>query len=363
MFRLFKRDTLEEGNDSKEDLITRSDVMQTYNGVMRSNAYFLSYYNEWGTNINPQHVIVRLLHILKQYRGTTDDVVRKVSNDLNAIVVALGLTGDYNYGNCFYDTFYSRHCFILAVDFGYIDYSTVPFMDLRPIRVLTHQSTDSRFVLPQFTKITDPGVSIIGIDIVQLAVMFKLWRVDNNKHGVKLNMSMLLTKFVIPNMINEQFDIAMRNKLIDLSNTSSVSYPIPTGFVVKNVSDSSTRLHTSFNTILNLCNSHKKNFSYDLRLLPMMFSGTLLDAIPLDIAIVNYGSYWVHFMLYLDWVWHITNALKGTYQWDTEVNKSRVFHQIDMTVKMHNVFDRMPPLVKDIYLVRYEDVKKRFGYT
>jgi len=75
--------------------------------------------------------------------------------------------------------------------------------------------------------------------------------------------------------------------------------------------------------------------------------------------LISSGSYWVQFILFVDWAWHITNFLNTGYKWDSNINVSRIFKQVDISIRSYSVFDKMPRQVADDYRKKYDEVKKR----
>ena len=173
----------------------------------------LEHYQTFGSTINNNHILMRLINSLQILEGPESLTYRRIDSNKDKIATGLGITTDLNPGELHDNEFYSDTCAIQSVKFMEF-FEIKNFKDIRAVRCLTHQNTDLTLSIPEIGKsLKSNGTAVVGIDIPLLAVQYKLWlRMNQNRPlGQRENTGQFITKFILPGMIPEQIDISLHN--------------------------------------------------------------------------------------------------------------------------------------------------------
>ena len=329
------------------------------------NKYILSYnkvsdhYRTYNTYLNNKHILVRLLIGLDIDPETSDqDLYRRTEHTVDRTAAGLGITTDLNNGELHEEAFYVDECAIVAVEFGEF-YDIPSWTEIRAVRPLTHPHTTLKFVLPHLmTSMDDGDYAVVGIDIPMLAIQYRHWLKQNilKPAGEQENVTQFITRYVLPGMLPEQADIALRNRMLHAANMSyrtddRLDTPIFVNTFDKEFDEAIEDL-----TIEMMGGS--KAFSEVMENIPMIFHDNYFDAVPRELDSLSIFSYWVSLMVYVDWTYSAMVAVPSIDSGQELVDKK--MKKIKRYVKGTRATKFMKGAVLKRFMVRYEEILARF---
>lgn len=184
-------------------------------------------YHRIGTSfVATDHLLLRMLfslnipltYDLDHYYSVAVQRALPVANSLN-------LTTAINPGKLFNGEFYygCDEIILAYSDEDRPDELIKNWRELEPVKVLQHPVSNMRYLLPDGMKAnTERGLAVIGINVSELAVMWRGFMLAELVHerdvpeAPKLGIRNFLGKYVIPNMLRSQTDLAIINRLINL---------------------------------------------------------------------------------------------------------------------------------------------------
>ncbi len=294
MFRLFIKPLTMNSTITVPELIKlKSNITIGYNKAK-------AYYNENSSYIPNTFTLLNLLHVLLPYIKNNNnpvDMCRSINMDLYKITNGLGIVSDLYSGSVGYHQMYTKHCYFISAAFGEV-YPDMEWRTLRPVRCLTHPFTNLSFSLPPCGKnVISDEISMVGIDIILLGYMFKQWYMQNmyKSYIEQETLDVFLSKHILPGMLDEQYDITLRNRIGGIfTDNSSFSQPFVIIDGLKDYSELYVKLLKRINTSPNA-------FTVEMQGLPLFFNN-YLAATPTVLQTTNSVSYWASTMLYMDWL-------------------------------------------------------------
>lgn len=303
----------------------------------------------YGTTINSNHLLMKLCIILAPYMQPGMDTHRLVYDAQHNICSALRITSDYNRGTIHSNCLYTNSCVVIATDYS-AEALPIRWQDYRPVRCLTHHETTMRVHLPYHSKKTlKEGISAIAIDIPMFAIMLKQWSFINNAKDFALRepLAVFITKYVLPKMITEQLDIAIRNRLL-----YSTIQEIP----VDPLSNSYTKgyekeMDVCVRYALKILQSSKRTYKQLLLSIPMYGSESYLSAVDSTIYSLNPYSYWAQLVVYVDWLYPLTKFVITDQKQSTDIEK--VLIRISRYVNSSGTLEHIPGEIAVDFLEKY----------
>lgn len=324
-------------------------------------------YTNYGAYINSDHFLIKLCYSVAPYliNGNLFNIIEK---NQTAICSSLGITSGSTVGKFHHSQFYTKECAIYLQSFtgGIIDR---PWRLLRPVRVLTHPSTNLSIHIPPITKSECiDGISVIGIDLFLFAYQFQQWT-NINRAKPKEDQESIYTyvvKYVLTGMIPEQLDIAIRNQYIPvcsgepLKKTHSISNN--SFFAENSILDSINREIAEYmEKSVRSLNKGKFTFSDTLNNMPLIYSPNCLLAVPYEPNGLNGNSYWASLLLYTEWAYYLLTVLDGDFKNSSMIPNT--LKRVDKTISSFRADKRLIDKSIDIWYLwftRYEEIKKKY---
>lgn len=193
--------------------------------TVRDIDHVLDYYHSGTFFVRNDHLLVKLINTIgtplsypiDQYYETTLARALFCANTLQ-------LTSSINYGRWFRGIFYPG-CEELII--AYTD-ETIPseqikgWRDLQPVRVLESPVSNMSYLVPDGRIVqSERGLVVIGVDLGQLMIQYRGFMENEALKKLEGRDDLLTTthfvgKYVLPNMIKSQTDIALFNRLYGL---------------------------------------------------------------------------------------------------------------------------------------------------
>lgn len=243
---------------------------------LKRNLEVVTHYNrKFPKAVQSNHILVRLLHSLnvpmshslERYYGNVDSVALNVA-------MALKMTSSIGKGRIFKGVFYGLGSeeFLVAHDTPFNPFEAHDnWRDLRPVEVLRHPFSDLGLAIPDGEEhYSESGMSIISINIPLLAVMYRAFRLNEQKvlgdSESQHSLPQFLRMYVLPNMLYSHLDIALFNRMDNLQKgaplgTSTYEHPFY-------ITDYSARCDFIQETILGKIGATNLDFVAILRTIP-----------------------------------------------------------------------------------------------
>lgn len=356
MYRLFLSNNIQEIDRlspySQSIRRIKEEVLYNYSDIKE-------YYKQIAHYIPNDHILMVLVNKIKEYPGYNEDLYRVIERNLQSITTMLGITSHVNPGDIHDKAFYTKQCTIVTCEYyNYYDIENIPYQDIRPVRVLNHELYDSSLNLPDIhNHIKHNGISVVGIDIPALAVMYSKWFILNNKKTIEEQekTSFFIGRYILPNMIPEQHDIAIRNRLIAMNNGIEVPINHKT---VHNEVDYTRDLIIALNSIIMKINTNTKHYTIDLYKIPMVFSNNMLESVSQNFTGLFIYSYWAVLLIYTDWLYFVKVCLTSDKSYNSKFYNK--FRDIDKYIKSSNTLRFMDSEIENYYLIRYNELKEKW---
>ena len=352
MYRIFSKPIASLG------MINNFSIPRIKSLVMDHYNYQMWIYQRYGTYLHPDHILIRLLYVLNEYISEEMDTYRVIEDCLVRICSGLRITSNYNSGEIHKHSFYTDNCAIIATTFT-DDITDISWELLRPVRCLNHPNTSLELHIPPTNKndFNSFGVAVVGIDIPMLGYQFKCWnRINSFKPEVEReSLAIYIVKIILPNMIPEQFDIAMRNRLPYICNGIIPPKSERERSFVVSYEDS---LDNMIGTIIKTINRTRESYKRGLMSIPFVFGENYLDAVPREINSLSTYSYWVVLLTYIDWVYPLCFIIESEQKNITDISKILV--RVERFINSTNCLRYMPDNIKRDFDIKYNKIKEVF---
>ena len=353
MYRLFTRPLTNIGETNSPSMVRiRALIWDHY-------TYQQDYYRHFGFYVASHHILMRLAYVLNIYLDTEVDTYRMINDNLHNICSGLGITSDYTPGHVFHDAFYTKTCLILATNFSDSDPNQVAplvWQNIRAVRCLTHPNTSMEVHVPVTNKrLLGEGLAAVGIDIPLFGYQLKQWLIINNNlpEIEQESLAQFLSKYVLPGMVMEQIDIALRNRLSYIYKDT-----IPSVITKERsfVTTSEASLVAPLQRILEVINTSRAGYKKALLEIPMIFENNYFTAVPMEIASPSSYSYYVILLVMIDWVYPMTIFIEADQKNITEIGK--VLKRVERFVNGTNCLKYIPSELKPEFERKYNRIKE-----
>lgn len=299
-------------------------------------------------NLNNRNIFISLSIIAGNLlENKTDEEAYQLGNIFSEkLSVAHGITTFSNHGDVFYNYFYSEYCIFILVNNGYYtNYQNVK--SIKSVSLLTHSFNNYLYDFPVSDNQIKSGLSIIGVDLPLLFVQFNQW---NKLNKLKPTSEMetieeFVNKYVLINLLQDQINITVRNRLINNSNSKGVSELLLLDNIYKDFYKSINNREVDIFELaitLKLPFNDKLNFSY-------------LDNIPKLSYGLNPMSYWVILLIYTEWFYPLVmfpNTIKN------KEKIKRVLDKSDRFISNFNIL-QLDKVMKTYYLDKLKEIKEK----
>lgn len=196
----------------------------------------VDYYNNRVYAVKSNHFLSNLLYHLNIPMQYNIDRYTDVAYARGPYLAkTFNMTSDINYGQVFKGVFYGPSCDeLILYDEEYFNpfYAEKEWMRINAVKVLLHPKSDLALLLPNGRdSSTGGGLAVISVNVPLLAIqyrgflksqMLKIKAEDDAKLGIQHFIHM----FVLPNMLYNQIDITIMNRLMNLFYNAPMSEPL-----------------------------------------------------------------------------------------------------------------------------------------
>lgn len=302
MYRLFKTRPF-RGRIISTDFITMRSKLQLALGRAM---------DRWAGSVQKipnQHLLKRIIGQIDYIPDSSPGETRLyLSRNHDRICAALGITTYRNVGEYHSDTFYSEYCMVAMSDFWQPGKG---WRQLRPVQALTHQVSELTLMLPIWIRSEDPlSYAVVGIDVSTLGFMHHSWMQEQMllPEDERGNLDEFLSLYVLPGMLESHMDIVLRNRYGIRRGMNRVSHDIPSMPFAIEVNPS--QLDDGMDEIIGALNTGRRGMGAAQQRLPLLYHDDYSESIPKQLQILSTPSYWVTFVIYLDWAYEIASVVK-----------------------------------------------------
>lgn len=225
MYKLFEQQENRAGG-----VFVPSEVNNVMNGLRLSLKRAIGYRRANPVHLKTNHVLVKLLESLNVgYRDNPSVYVAKVQDACTKIAVSLGWCTELSYGRLNAQSeFYGPGIQdIIIADDEYFDAEQAVhnWMELQPIRVLTHPLTDLWCHVPDGRNHwVETGIAVIVVNIPMLALQWQLWKNKERSQSTEGSRStnLFLQEVPLPNMLHSHLDVAVANRFMKWLSTEAM---------------------------------------------------------------------------------------------------------------------------------------------
>lgn len=196
----------------------------------------VDYYRKGAIYVQNTHLIVKLINTLAVPMSyALDDYYEICYQRSLYVATALGMTSSINYGKWFKGEFY-HGCDEIIIAYNGEDNPhelKKNWMNLKPIQVIEAPITNFGYLPPDGQdRQSEQGLVVLGIDVSMLMLQYRCYMELQYNNQAQFNMPMgttaqFVSKYVIPNMIYSQTDLAIFNRMV------AIKEGIPIGAVKK----------------------------------------------------------------------------------------------------------------------------------
>lgn len=220
MYALFSDDLRHYG--SKIEASRFRDVQER---IVEDVEKVVQYYRYGAFHVKTDHLLVRLINAMNVPLGYDLDHYYEVAS-ARALFVAnsFEFCSSINAGKWFDGIFYNGCQELIIASVGSDDPLELAkdWRNLKPVKVLECPVSNLKYMLPNGDRHNiEEGIAVISIDLPMLMVMYRgFWLQQQARaatgDGGKLGSYHFVGKYVIPNMLYSQTDIAIHNRLVNL---------------------------------------------------------------------------------------------------------------------------------------------------
>lgn len=284
-----------------------------------------------------------------------------MGEDIHHFCSVLKITSYTTVGKVHNNAFYTNDCYLLSTTFeDQIIFEEVDdWKALRPVRCLTHPFLSMEMFLTPTTKSDiKPGLSIVGIDIPLFAYQFKKWNDNNRKINPveRESLAQFISKVILPNMIHEYMDIALRNRVTYIYHNED----IPKDHRESSITSSYEKaLEAPIHNVLNSINTTRLPYKKSLKEIPFLFAHSYWDAIPTAGNFLSPYSYYVTLLLYADWFFPLCSFIHSDQKVISQT--AMIIRRIDRYINSTNSLAFMTKNIREDFLVKYNIIKANFS--
>jgi hypothetical protein len=201
----------------------------------------ISYYQERNFSLPMSHLLSKILTNASVSRNTPLEIaIEAVYSRSDAVARAMNISSPLSAGKLFNGPFYGESSdeFILHSSFKEWPEKFInKWKQLSPVSILLHPLSNMSLLQPIGKKVnTEEGISIFSIDIVLLVFQYRCFLIEQDKiqqrNDASFSAPLFIRKYVLPNMLYQQTDIVIINRLMNLfygapMGAALFRYPFP----------------------------------------------------------------------------------------------------------------------------------------
>ena len=353
MYRLFLNQ-----NSIPLNQINTSQIKRIRELIFNHYNYQLKNFEVFGSYVGPDFILNKLIILLSKYLDDSSDIYKILFDNTHELCNALSITSATTIGKVHNNSFYTNTCLIISTNFGLIDYD-IDWTNIRPVRCLTHPGTSMEVYSPATSKqdFINNGISAVGIDIPLFGHQLKAWY----KYNIALpaieqeTFSTFISKYILPQMVPEQIDIALRNRI---SYIKEDIVPLNIEHERSFIKAYESVLVHPINSVLKNIENSRSSYINSLNQIPFIFTESYLDAVPIEIGELSNYSYWTTCLIMLEWAYPLLKIVKPDQKNNTNISK--ILLQVYRYANSTKCLNHMPVEFKEKFKEKFSEIVEYF---
>lgn len=254
-------------------------------GLQRNIAQTVTYYRTRNFSVKNNHVLIKLLNSASvSIFSDISSFYSKAQGQALRLASVHNLTTSVSRGDIFNGVFLgngTKEIIIASDEYKNPQELEANWQDVESVTFLDHPKSDTSLLLANGKAYSEEtGYAVINVNIPALLVQYRQWLKEQKSilemGGSPFPTSVFIYKYILPNMLYSQLDIAIFNRLINLINGAPMGKPLyrhAFNLVDFNEKVDKALLHT----IKRVCNNDR-DFYTMLREVPLINKDNLLLA-------------------------------------------------------------------------------------
>ena len=257
-------------------------------GLQRNISQTVMYYRSRNFSVKSNHLLVRFLNSCSvSVFGDINEFYNKAQQQALVLGSHYEMTSSISRGKLFDGVFFgtgSKEIIIAVDDSENPEELEANWEDISPLTFIDHPKSDTSLLLANgkaYSK--EEGTTIVTLNIPSLLLQYRCWlkrQVELTKQGLSpYPTSVFIHKYVIPNALASQIDIAVFNRINNLVQGAPMGVPLfRHAFNLINYDD---RLDKVLKEVVKKLGKTDKDFFTIMREIPMVSAVNLLEIAPL----------------------------------------------------------------------------------
>lgn len=253
-------------------------------GLKRNISEAILYYRSKNFSVKNNHLLVSFLRSSSvSISGTIEDFYNHHQNNGVRSSTIFNMTSSLGRGTIFNGVFLgagSKEIIIASDDYYNPVDLEANWEDIAAVTFLDHPKSDTSLLLANGKAYsTEEGTSVININVPALMVQYRCWLKQQKElvdlgHGA-YSTSVFVHRYVLPNMLNSQLDVAIFNRLNNFINGAPIGIPkYRHAFVLVDYND---RIDKVLKAIAVKQSNKDRDFHTMMREIPLINKNNLLE--------------------------------------------------------------------------------------
>jgi hypothetical protein len=325
-------------------------------GLQRNISTAVSYYRSRNFAVKSNHLLVRFLNSAAvSITGDIESFYSQVQSQGIRLTSTFGFSSSVNRGDVFKGTFFGEGSkeIIVACD-DYINPVDLEanWEDIEAVKFLDHPKSDLSLLLANGKAYSsEDGYSVIAVNVPALLVQYRCWLKEQkaiyDSDGGPFSTSVFVHKYVLPNMLSSQLDIAIFNRLNNLVEGAPMGVPLYRhAFVLIDYVD---KVDKSLVKVKRMLQENDRDFYTMMREVPLVSKQNLLELSVLPENTPTRQEVWTEIIARLKLIMFLftVNPSHGSKQSRLQINHiKKVYDWFEQANGLEQVPDK--ELVRDI---------------
>lgn len=253
-------------------------------GLQRNISTAVSYYRQRSFAVKSNHLLVRLLNSAAvSITGSIEGFYNQAQSEGVRLTTTFGISSSLSRGIIFKGTFLgegSKEIIVACDDYANPMDMEANWEDIQAVKFLDHPKSDLSLLLANGKAYsTEEGYSVISINVPSLLLQYRCWLkqqkalfdVGDNPSST----SVFVHRYVLPNMLHSQLDVAIFNRLNNLVEGSPMGVPLFRHAFI--LIDYTERVDKCLTKVKSILKSYDRDFYTMMRTVPMISKQNLLE--------------------------------------------------------------------------------------
>ena len=253
-------------------------------GLQRNISTAVMYYRQRSFSVKSNHLLVRFLNSAAvSVNGSIESFYNQAQAQGVRLTTTFGISSSLSRGNVFQGTFFgngSREIIVAGDDYANPVELEANWQDIQAVKFLDHPKSDLSLLLANGKAYSiEEGYSVISINVPSLLVQYRCWLKEQQavyeSGGDPSSNSVFIHRYVLPNMLYSQVDVAIFNRLNNLAAGAPMGIPLFRHAFV--LIDYTAKVDKSLRYVQRLLSGLDRDFYTMMREVPLVSQPSLLE--------------------------------------------------------------------------------------